>query len=61
MAARRKKERYNFLIDKAVYDNFSLLCEELGLVRGKQVELFMKRFCEKHAEELKEAKDAKRK
>jgi hypothetical protein len=52
MAAKKNKERYNFLIDKSVYDDFSFLCEELGLVRGKQVELFMKRFCEDHQEIL---------
>jgi hypothetical protein len=38
------KERYNFLIDKDTYDDFSLICEEEGLVRSKQIEKYMKEF-----------------
>ncbi len=40
------KKRYNFLIDKAIYDDFSLLCEELGLVRSKKLEIYMRKFIE---------------
>ncbi len=57
------KERYNFLIDKSVYDDFSLLCDDLGLVRGKQVENFMRDFVFQRQEELarfKEIKNGKR-
>ena len=50
------KDRYNFLIDKAVYEDFSLLCEELGLVRSKKLENFMKEFIEQNKEKLKELK-----
>lgn len=43
---RRKhnKGRYNFLIDESVYREFSSLCEELGLVRSKNLENYMKKF-----------------
>jgi len=38
------KKRYNFLIDASVYDEFSDICEDMGLVRSKKLELYMKRF-----------------
>jgi hypothetical protein len=41
---RKKKSRYNFLIDSDIYCEFSSICEEEGLVRGKQVELMMAEF-----------------
>jgi hypothetical protein len=47
---RSNKKRYNFLIDRDIYDDFSLLCEELGLVRSKNLELHMKRFIEENKE-----------
>lgn len=50
------KDRYNFLIDKGVYDDFSLLCEELGMVRSKKLEIFMKQFAEENRELLKKLK-----
>jgi hypothetical protein len=53
------KQRYNFLIDKAVYDDFSLLCEELGLVRSKKLENAMKEFIEENKELLKKLKGGK--
>jgi hypothetical protein len=55
---RRKsnKERYNFLIDKLVYDDFSLLCEELGLVRSKKLENYMKQFIEENRQLLRRMK-----
>ena len=31
------KRRHNFLIEKSVYNDFSILCEELGLVRSKKL------------------------
>ena len=31
------KDRYNFLISKEVHSDFSLICEELGLIKSKQV------------------------
>jgi hypothetical protein len=53
------KQRYNFLIDASVYDDFSILCEELGLVRSKNLENYMKEFVEKHKEILKKIKEKK--
>ena len=50
------KKRYNFLIDEETYREFSLICEELGLVRGKNIELHMKEFIEKHKGVLKRLK-----
>ncbi len=42
------KGRYNFLIDKDTYDDFSVICEEQGLVRSKKLENYMKQFINKH-------------
>ena len=53
---RSNKQRYNFLIDKDIYDDFSLICEELGLVRSKNLERYMKKFVDEHKELLKELK-----
>jgi len=53
---KQNKNRYNFLIDKSTYDDFSLLCEELGLVRSKSVERSMKEFIEGHKKLLGELK-----
>ena len=50
------KERYNFLIDKEVYRDFSSICDELGLVRSKNLEIYMRSFIEDHKDTLKEAK-----
>jgi hypothetical protein len=60
--ARQKsnKRRYNFLIDKDTYDEFSLLCEELGLVRSKKLEIHMKKFVEENKELLKKLKKGER-
>lgn len=54
---RRKKERYNFLIDKQVYDDFSLLCDRLGLVRSKNIENHMIEFIDKNKELLNRIKN----
>jgi hypothetical protein len=56
---RRKsnKERYNFLIDRDVYLDFSMLCEELGLVRSKKLENYMKQFVEENRQLLKKIKE----
>ncbi len=53
------KKRYNFLIDRDTYEDFSLICEELGLVRSKKLELHMKGFVEKHKSMLKKLKRGK--
>ena len=53
---RTNKQRYNFLIDRDIYDDFSLICEELGLVRSKNLERYMKKFVDEHKELLKELK-----
>ena len=55
-----RKKRYNFLIDSDTYNDFSLLCEELGLVRSKKLEIYMKEFVEKHKELLKKLKGGKK-
>ena len=49
-----KKGRYNFLIDETVYEEFSQLCEEAGLVRSKQIENSMKKIIKEHKERNKE-------
>ena len=51
------KGRYNFLIDSSVYEDFSRICEELGLIRSKKLERFMKEFTEKNKALLKGIKD----
>lgn len=56
---RSNKDRYNFLIDKDTYEDFSLICEELGLVRSKNLEIYMKEFIEKNKDILKKIKDAR--
>ena len=56
---RSNKQRYNFLIDASVYEDFSLLCEELGLVRSKNLENHMKEVIEKNKELLKKLKEEK--
>ncbi|MFC1741848.1 hypothetical protein ACFL3V_04905 [Nanoarchaeota archaeon] len=43
-----KKGRYNFLIDESVYQEFSQLCEEQGLVRSKTLENHMKELIKRH-------------
>lgn len=53
---RSGKKRYNFLLDRETYDNFSLLCEELGLVRSKNLERYMKKFVEENIALLEELK-----
>ncbi|MFC1741847.1 hypothetical protein ACFL3V_04900 [Nanoarchaeota archaeon] len=42
------KGRYNFLIDESVYQEFSQLCEEQGLVRSKTLENHMKELIKKN-------------
>ena len=56
MKKKTNKSRYNFLIDKDVYSDFSLICEELGLIRSKQVENLLKEFLEKRQDILKKLK-----
>ena len=50
------KGRYNFLIDESVYEDFSLLCDELGLVRSKHVENYMKQLIEENKDLLEKIK-----
>ena len=50
------KDRYNFLIDRDVYKDFSLICDELGLVRSKNLEIYMRNFVEDNKDTLKAAK-----
>ena len=59
--ARKKlnKQRYNFLIDKDTYENFSLICDELGLVRSKNIERYMKDFVESYKDLLGKLKNKK--
>lgn len=54
---KKKKGRYNFLISEDIYNDFSLLCEELGLVRSKNIENHMKEFIEQNKELLERLKD----
>ena len=50
------KGRYKVLVDSGTYDDFSVLCEELGLVRSKHVENYMKQFIDEHKELLDKLK-----
>ena len=43
-----KKGRYNFIIDTQTYKKFSVVCNDLGLVRSKKIENFMRGFIEKN-------------
>ena len=47
------KKRYNFLIDSDTYERFSLICEELGLVRSKKLEIYMKKFIDENSKKGK--------
>ena len=55
------KKRYNFLIDSGTYEEFSQICEELGLVRSKKLEIYMKMFIEEHDRLLRKVKGGKSK
>jgi hypothetical protein len=46
----RHKGRYNFLIDSSVYVEFSQMCDELGIVRSKNLENYMRDFVKKGKE-----------
>ena len=50
------KKRYNFLIDRSTYDNFSGVCEKEGFVRSKKLEIHMKEFIEKNKALLEKIK-----
>jgi len=54
---KQKKGRYNFLIDESVYLEYSQVCEELGLVRSKNLENYMREFVKKQKELKKETND----
>ena len=47
MVKKKRKGRYNFLLDSDVYEEFSKICEQQGLVRGKKIELLLKEFIER--------------
>ncbi|MBN1544563.1 hypothetical protein JW898_03825 [Candidatus Woesearchaeota archaeon] len=47
---KRKKGRYNFLIEESVYSEFSQLCDDLGIIRSKSIENHMKEFVKKNKE-----------
>ena len=51
---RAKKGRYNFLIDESVYVEFSDVCDELGLIRSKNLENYMREFVKRHKDQKKE-------
>jgi len=52
---KQKKGRYNFLIDESVYKEFSAVCEQLGMIRSKNLENHMKEFIKRNkAKEYKE-------
>ena len=46
----KKKGRYNFLIDESIYVEYSQICDELGLVRSKNIENYMREFIKKNKE-----------
>ena len=47
------KGRYNFLIDESVYIEFSQVFEDIGIVRSKNLENYMKEFIKKNKENSK--------
>ena len=53
------KKRYNFLIDASVYNRFSEICEEMGLVRSKKLEIYMKKFIDENYDLLIKLKKGK--
>ena len=53
------KERYNFLLDKGIYQEFSHICDERGLIRSKQVELALRQFLEVNTGKNTEEKPTK--
>jgi hypothetical protein len=55
------KDRYNFLIDQNTYNDFSLLCDEMGYVRSKIVEKSMKEFIEKNKDLVESLKGKNKK
>lgn len=50
------KGRYNFLIEQEIYDKFSTICDELGLVRSRNLERYMQGFIE-HNKSVLDSKD----
>jgi len=50
------KKRYNFLINSDTYNEFSKICEELGLVRSKKLEIYMKNFIKENSKLLSKLK-----
>ena len=56
MRKKGNKGRYNFLIDSEIYEKFSIICEELGLIRSKNLENYMKKFIEENKELLEDDK-----
>ena len=55
------KVRVNFLLDKQTYEDFSLICEELGLVRSKNIEHHLRRFIADKKKLLEELRGKKKK
>jgi hypothetical protein len=53
---RSNKDRYNFLIDRGVYDDFSKICEEEGFVRSKLVEKAMQKIIDDYKHILERLK-----
>lgn len=56
MGKKSNKKRYNFLLDQDIYEDFSLICDELGLVRSKKIEIHLRKFIEENKELLKRLK-----
>ena len=56
-----QKGRYNFLLDNQVYADFSLICNELGFVRSKKVEQYLKLFLQEHQATLLQLKEKQKK
>jgi hypothetical protein len=52
-----KKGRYNFLIEESVYLEYSELCDELGIVRSKNIENYMRDFVKRQKESEKESNE----
>lgn len=61
MKKSEQKGRYNFLLDNQTYADFSMLCDELGFVRSKKVEQYLKQFLQEHQALLMQLKEKQKK
>ncbi|MBW2989482.1 hypothetical protein KY358_04150 [Candidatus Woesearchaeota archaeon] len=49
-------KRINFILDEEVYREFSVLCEELAIVRSKHIENYLKKFIKQKRKLVKDVR-----